>query len=55
MNLKEFLRDKLFVIILISFEIITIEIFLIVYPFGLFLKIYIPLIIIRHISYFIHI
>ena len=55
MSLKNFLRDKLFEIILISFAIITIEIFLIVYPFGLFLKIYIPLIIVRSIFYFIHI
>ncbi len=42
MNLKNFLKDKLLQIILLSFAIITIEIFLLLYPFGSFIKIYIP-------------
>lgn len=45
MSLKDFLRDKLLTIILLLFAIITIEIFLTIYPIGTFIKIYIPLVI----------
>ena len=46
MTFYSFLRDKILQITLISFGIITIEIFLICYPYDNFIKIYIPLIII---------
>ncbi len=45
MKFKSFLKDKIFQISLIIFAIITIEIFLICYPYGKFIKIYIPIII----------
>ena len=45
MKLKDFLKDKLLTIILLSFGLITIEILLIIYPVGNFIKIYIPSII----------
>ena len=53
MNFKSFLKDKLTQILLILFAIITIEIFLMSYPYGHFIKIYIPIIIL--IVYFISI
>lgn len=43
MNLKNFIKGKLLTIILIIFSLATIEIFLMAYPFGNFIKIYIPL------------
>ena len=46
MNFTEFLKDKIWQIFLIIFAIVTIEIFLICYPFGNFIKLYIPIIII---------
>ncbi len=45
MKFSSFLKDKILQISLIVFGIITIEIFLICYPYGNFIKIYIPLII----------
>lgn len=45
MSLKDFLRDKLLTIILLLFGILTIEIFLTIYPIGTFIKIYIPVVI----------
>lgn len=45
MNLKNFLKDKIIMIALLLFAIITIETFLIPYPFGKFIKIYAPVII----------
>ena len=46
MNLKLFLREKAITILLLLFGIITIEIFLMAYNVGRFIKIYIPLILI---------
>ena len=46
MNFREFLKDKLITINLLIFGIITIEIFLAIYPVGNFIKIYIPVILI---------
>ena len=46
MKFKLFLREKVIAILLLLFGIITIEIFLMVYNVGMFIKIYIPLIII---------
>ena len=46
MNFREFLKDKLITINLLIFGIITIEIFLAIYPIGNFIKIYIPVILI---------
>lgn len=46
MNFKSFIKDKIPLSFLLLFGIITIEIFLIPYPFGNFIKIYIPIIII---------
>ena len=43
MGIKDFIKDRLLVISLLLFGIITIEIFLIPYPFGNFIKLYIPL------------
>lgn len=43
MNLKNFIKGKLLTIALIIFGLATIEIFLMAYPFGKFIKIYIPL------------
>ena len=45
MNFFDFLKDKILQIILIILGLITIEIFLMIYPIGNFLKIYIPFII----------
>lgn len=42
MRFKDFLRDKLWQISLWLLAVITIEIFLLIYPFGDFIKIYIP-------------
>ncbi len=42
MNFNEFLKDKLWQILLLFFGVISIEIFLLVYPIGIFMKIYIP-------------
>lgn len=43
MNLKSFIKDKLITIALLLFGIITIEIFLMLYPFGNIIKLYIPI------------
>lgn len=51
MRFVDFLKDKIIQIILILFSLITIEIFLIIYPIGSFIRIYIPLVIV--LSYFI--
>ena len=45
MNFKLFLKEKAITILLLLFSIITIEIFLMAYNVGMFIKIYIPLII----------
>lgn len=45
MELKDFIKDKLLTIILLTFGVVTIEVFLIIYPFGNFMKIYVPIII----------
>ena len=45
MNLKSFVKDKILLTVLLLFGIITIEIFLIPYPFGNFIKLYIPIVI----------
>lgn len=46
MDFKSFLKDKILMMSLLIFGIATIEIFLLAYPFGNFIKIYIPIIII---------
>lgn len=46
MNFRSFIKDKIISIILLLFGIVTIEIFLITYPIGSFIKLYIPIIII---------
>ena len=46
MNFKSFIKDKILLCFLLLFGIATIEIFLIPYPFGNFIKIYIPVAII---------
>lgn len=46
MQFKEFINDKIIQISLLIFAILTIEIFLIMYKFAIFIKIYIPVIII---------
>ena len=43
MSLKSFVKDKILLTILLLVGIATIEIFLIPYPFGNFIKIYIPI------------
>lgn len=43
MKFKYFVKDKMITIILLLFGIVTIEIFLMAYPYGNFIKIYIPL------------
>ena len=53
MKFSSFLKDKVLQISLIIFGIVTIEIFLICYPYGNFIKIYIPLVIL--VLYFISI
>ncbi len=45
MKFTSFLRDKLMQITFIIFALVTIEIFLMAYPFGDFIKVYIPIII----------
>ena len=45
MLLKHFIKDKLLQICMLLFAIITIEIFLSIYSFGTFIKLYIPIII----------
>lgn len=42
MTFKSFLKDKLLAIVLITLSICSLEIFLIVYPYGNFFKIYVP-------------
>ena len=42
MTLKSFLKDKLLTIILIMLSIFSLEIFLNIYPYGSFLRIYAP-------------
>lgn len=42
MTFKSFLKDKLLAIVLIMLSICSLEIFLIVYPYGNFFKIYVP-------------
>lgn len=51
MSFINFLKEKMLTIILLLFSLVTIEIFLMIYSFGNFVKIYIPIIIL--ISYFI--
>lgn len=46
MNFRNFFKDKIISIALLLFGIFTIEIFLITYPVGNFIKLYIPIIII---------
>lgn len=45
MTLRGFIKDKILTISLLLFGIITIEIFLLIYPVGNFIKIYIPVVI----------
>lgn len=45
MSLKGFIKEKVIMIVLIIFGIVTIEIFLMAYQFGTFIKVYIPVII----------
>ena len=45
MSFKEFLKEKIFSVVLLIFGIITIEIFLLIYEVGMFIKLYIPIII----------
>lgn len=45
MDFKLFFKEKAIAILLLLFGIITIEIFLMAYNVGMFIKIYIPLII----------
>ena len=40
-----FIKERIVSLVLLIFSLITIEIFLMIYPFGLFIKIYIPLVI----------
>lgn len=44
MRFTDFLKDKLLTISLLFFGLITIEIFLAIYPIGNFIKFYIPII-----------
>ena len=46
MNFKGFIKEKILTISLLLFALITIEIFLMAYPVGNFIKIYIPIIVI---------
>lgn len=45
MNFKNFIKDKIIQILLLVFAIITIEIFLLPYNYGNFIKFYVPIII----------
>lgn len=51
MRFKEFIKEKIINILLLLFVILTIEVFLIIYPIATFIRIYIPVAIIA--SYFI--
>lgn len=46
MKLKDFFKDKLLSIFLLIFCLITVETFLIIYPIGNFIKIYVPIVVI---------
>lgn len=46
MKFREFIKDKILAISMQIFILLTIEIFLLIYPVGQFIKIYIPLVII---------
>lgn len=46
MKFKDFVKDKLITIVLLFLGLVTIEIFFIVYSFGNFMKLYVPIIII---------
>ena len=46
MKFSDYLKEKILTIVLLTFSITTIEIFLMIYSFGIFVKIYIPLVII---------
>lgn len=46
MNFKDFIKEKLLTFSLIIFALLTIEIFLMAFPFGNFIKLYIPIVII---------
>ncbi len=43
MKFKDFVKEKLVTVFLILFALTTIEIFLMAYPYGNFIKIYIPI------------
>lgn len=45
MKFKDFIKEKLITIFLLIFALITIEIFLLAFPIGKFIKIYIPIVI----------
>lgn len=45
MSFKKYLKDKIALIFLMTFALFTIEIFLMLYNFGVFVKIYIPVVI----------
>lgn len=45
MKFKDFFKDKILTICLLIFALCTIEIFLLIYSFGTFVKIYIPIIV----------
>ncbi|MGN1297135.1 MAG: hypothetical protein ACI4VH_01690 [Clostridia bacterium] len=45
MNFKDFIREKLLTITLLFLGILTVEIFLTIYPVGNFIRIYIPIVI----------
>lgn len=44
MKFKDFIKDKLITIFFLLFALITIEIFLVIYSFGNFVKLYIPIV-----------
>ncbi len=43
MKFRDFIKEKLVTVFLVIFALTTIEIFLMAYPYGNFIKIYIPL------------
>ena len=45
MGVRDFLKEKILTITLLLFGIATIEVFLVIYPVGNFIRIYIPIII----------
>ena len=49
MSIKKFIKEKILITVLLLFAIASIEIFLIPYPYGNFIKIYIPGIILSRI------